>query len=120
LEGPVRLRLQPIRDGMQGRYIQTGPQKQIVLFIPRLLMLDALGGSRNDIRKETLMFSIRIGKKPADGINFLVLMFEMGADDFGGAALFFQGNHAGMDFVVIGVDSVMDSVVNILIKQDFQ
>ena len=79
-------------------------------------MLDALRGSRNDIRKETLMFSVRIGKKPADGIDFLVLMLEMGPDDFVRAALFFQTNHAGMDFVIIG----LDSVVNILIKQDFQ
>ena len=64
------------------------------------------------------MLFVRIGKETADGIDFFVLVLEMGPDELGGAALFIRIVHAGMDFVIIGMDS--DSAVNISIKQHFQ
>jgi hypothetical protein len=108
---------------MQRRHIQTSPQEQRIFFIPRLFVLYALGGSSHDIGKEALMFLVSIGKKPADGIDLLVLVFEMGPHNLSRAALFFRIIHVGMDFVIIGMDSVvigMDSAVNISIKQHFQ
>jgi len=81
-------------------------------------MLYALGGGSNDIRKKTLMFLVSIGEKPADRIDLLVLMLEMGPDDLTRAALFFRIIHVGMDFVIIGMDS--DSPINISIKEHFR
>ena len=81
-------------------------------------MLYAMGGGSNDIRKKTLMFLVSIGEKPADRIDLLVVMLEMGPDDLTRTALVLGITHVGMDFVIIRMDS--DSPINISIKEHFQ
>jgi hypothetical protein len=53
-------------NAVQGRHIQTSPQKKGRFFVPCLFVLYALGSSRNDIRKKALMFFVSVRKKPAD------------------------------------------------------
>ena len=81
-------------------------------------MTDALGRSGNDVCKKALMFSVIVREKSADGINFSVLCLEKGFQVLIWACVLVEIAHAGMNFLVIGMDYVYGS--NISIKADFR
>jgi len=61
---------------MEGGHIDAGPQKKSAFILIRLIGLDAPGRGGDNACEQVLVLFVIAGKKPADGIDLLVLILK--------------------------------------------
>jgi hypothetical protein len=83
---------------MQRRHVDTGLHDQFILSCIFFFVSDVIRGGSDNTGKQGLVFFVVVGEKPANGVNFFVLVLEEGSEISFNLGFFLRVVHSRQGF----------------------